>query len=139
MQGLGDKPVRTSLTHTNLPPDCVTALNKLGRFDEIANPKSLPDRPAIVDQLPVLGQAAKGNTGDFGPQLGHRLSGRGDSRGFVARIVGRRRARPYGALLLTAAHGAASFESSSHFVWDKWHTNADGVIDSLIALLPTGK
>jgi AcrR family transcriptional regulator len=58
---------------------------------------------------------------------------------FVARIVGRRRARPYGALLLTAAHGAASFESSSHFVWDKWHTNADGVVDSLIALLPTGK
>jgi AcrR family transcriptional regulator len=58
---------------------------------------------------------------------------------FVARIVGRRRARHYGALLLTAAHGATSFESSSHFVWDKWHTDAEGVIDSLIALLPTDK
>ncbi|MFZ1162722.1 TetR/AcrR family transcriptional regulator [Mycobacterium sp.] len=55
----------------------------------------------------------------------------------VGRIVGRRRARHYGALLLTAAHGAASFESSSHFVWDKWQTNAERVIDSLIALLPT--
>ena len=54
----------------------------------------------------------------------------------VGRIVGRRRARHYGALLLTAAHGATSFETSGHFVWDKWHTNAEGVIDSLIALLP---
>ncbi|MDT5307016.1 MAG: hypothetical protein QOE48_2691, partial [Mycobacterium sp.] len=27
----------------------------------------------------------------------------------------------------------------SHFVWDKWHTNAEGVIDSLIALLPAEK
>ena len=43
------------------------------------------------------------------------------------------------ALLLTAAHGATSFESTSHFVWDKWHTDAEGVIDSLIALLPTEK
>jgi AcrR family transcriptional regulator len=57
----------------------------------------------------------------------------------VGRLVGRRRARHYGALLLTAAHGATSFESSSHFVWDKWRTNAEGVIDSLIALLPTEK
>jgi AcrR family transcriptional regulator len=57
----------------------------------------------------------------------------------VGRLVGRRRARHYGALLLTAAHGATSFESSSHFVWDKWHTTAEGVIDSLIALLPTKK
>jgi AcrR family transcriptional regulator len=56
---------------------------------------------------------------------------------FVAHVVGRRRARHYGALLLTTAHGATSFESSSHFVWDKWHTDAEGVIDSLIALLPT--
>jgi AcrR family transcriptional regulator len=54
----------------------------------------------------------------------------------VARIVGKRRARHYGALLLTAAHGATSFESGGHFVWDKWQTNAEGVIDSLIALLP---
>jgi hypothetical protein len=57
----------------------------------------------------------------------------------VGRLVGRRRARHYGALLLTAAHGATSFESTSHFVWDKWHTNAEGVIDSLIALLPAEK
>jgi AcrR family transcriptional regulator len=58
---------------------------------------------------------------------------------FVARIVGRRRARHYGALLLTATHGAATFESSGHFVWDKWNTDAEGVIDSLIDLLPAQK
>ncbi|HTZ16146.1 MAG TPA: TetR/AcrR family transcriptional regulator [Mycobacterium sp.] len=57
----------------------------------------------------------------------------------VGRIVGRRRARHYGALLLTTAHGATSFESSGHFVWDKWQTNAEQLIDSMIALLPAKK
>ncbi len=42
----------------------------------------------------------------------------------VGRIVGRRRARHYGALLLTAAHGAASFESSSHFVGTRLPTRS---------------
>ena len=54
----------------------------------------------------------------------------------VGRIVGAQRARRYGALLLTTAHGATSFESSGHFVWDKWQTNAEGIIDTMIALLP---
>jgi AcrR family transcriptional regulator len=57
----------------------------------------------------------------------------------VARIVGRQRARHYGALLLTTAHGATSFELSGHFVWDKWQTNAEQLIDSMIALLPAKK
>jgi AcrR family transcriptional regulator len=57
----------------------------------------------------------------------------------VGRIVGRQRARHYGALLLTTAHGATSFESSGHFVWDKWQTNAEQLIDTVIALLPTKK
>jgi AcrR family transcriptional regulator len=57
----------------------------------------------------------------------------------VSRIVGRRLARRYGALLLTAAHGATSFETSGHFVWEKWQTDAEGVIDSLIALLPAAR
>jgi AcrR family transcriptional regulator len=56
----------------------------------------------------------------------------------VGHIVGPRRARHYGALLLTTAHGATSFESSGHFVWDKWQTNAEQLIDTMIALLPTG-
>ena len=57
----------------------------------------------------------------------------------VGRIVGRRRARHYGALLLTTAHGATSFELSGHFVWDKWQANAEQLIDSMIALLPAKK
>jgi AcrR family transcriptional regulator len=57
----------------------------------------------------------------------------------VGRIVGRQRARHYGALLLTTAHGATSFELSGHFVWDKWQTNAEQLIDSMIALLPAKK
>jgi AcrR family transcriptional regulator len=55
----------------------------------------------------------------------------------VGRIVGRKRARHYGALLLTTAHGATSFEVSGHFIWDKWQTNPEQLIDSMIALLPT--
>jgi AcrR family transcriptional regulator len=57
----------------------------------------------------------------------------------VGRIVGRRRARHYGALLLTTAHGAASFELSGHFIWDKWQTNPEQLIDTMIALLPAEK
>src|ERR1700761_2499700 len=57
----------------------------------------------------------------------------------VGRIVGRQRARHYGALLLTTAHGATSFELSGHFVWDKWQTNAEQLIDSMIGRLPTEK
>lgn len=55
----------------------------------------------------------------------------------VARIVGPQQARHYGALLLTTAHGATSFESGGHFVWDKWQTNPEQLIDTTIALLPT--
>jgi len=57
----------------------------------------------------------------------------------VGRIVGRRRARHYGALLLTTAHGATSFESSGHFIWDKWRTNPEQLIETTISLLPTKK
>jgi AcrR family transcriptional regulator len=57
----------------------------------------------------------------------------------VGRIVGPQRARHYGALVLTTAHGATSFELSGHFVWDKWQTNAEQLIDTMIALLPTEK
>jgi hypothetical protein len=32
-----------------------------------------------------------------------------------------------------------AFELSGHFVWDKWQTNAEQLIDTMIALLPTEK
>lgn len=54
----------------------------------------------------------------------------------VARIVGPRSARDYGALLLTTAHGAAGFEGSGHFIWDKWQTNPEQLIETAIGLLP---
>jgi AcrR family transcriptional regulator len=57
----------------------------------------------------------------------------------VARIVGRERARHYGALLLACAHGMAGLESGGHLVWDKWHTSAEQLIDSMIDMLPTEK
>jgi hypothetical protein len=46
MRGLGDKPVRTDLTHATLPADCVNDLNKLGRFDEFERRK-IAAGPAI--------------------------------------------------------------------------------------------
>jgi AcrR family transcriptional regulator len=55
----------------------------------------------------------------------------------VGRVVGPELAQRYGALLLTNAHGIASFESSGHLVWDKWHINAEELVDMLVGLLPT--
>jgi AcrR family transcriptional regulator len=54
----------------------------------------------------------------------------------VARNVGPQRAQHYGALLLTNVHGIASFESSGQFVWDKWQTTAEQLIDTAIGMLP---
>jgi hypothetical protein len=34
---------------------------------------------------------------------------------------------------------SSKLKEFSHFVWDKWQTNADQVIDSTIALLPIEK
>jgi AcrR family transcriptional regulator len=55
----------------------------------------------------------------------------------VGRVVGPEQRQRYGALLLTNAHGIASFESSGHLVWDKWHITADELIDMVVSLLPT--
>ncbi|MEE6179812.1 TetR/AcrR family transcriptional regulator [Mycobacterium sp. 050134] len=57
----------------------------------------------------------------------------------VARIVGPRRARQFGALLLTSAHGITGLELSGHLVWDKWQTDAERLIDTVIGLLPRAK
>jgi AcrR family transcriptional regulator len=57
----------------------------------------------------------------------------------VGRITGPRRARRYGALLLTSAHGITGLDLSGHMDLDKWHTNAKELVDTLISVLPTGK
>lgn len=54
----------------------------------------------------------------------------------VGRITGPRRAKRYGALLLTSAHGITGLDLSGHLDLDKWHTSAEELVDTLISLLP---
>ena len=57
----------------------------------------------------------------------------------VGRITGPRRARRYGALLLTSAHGITGLDLSGHLDLDKWHTNAEELVDTIISLLPKAR
>jgi AcrR family transcriptional regulator len=59
--------------------------------------------------------------------------------GIVGRIVGPGEAPRYGALLLTSAHGITGLDLSGHLDLDKWHTNAEELVDTLISLLPRAK
>jgi AcrR family transcriptional regulator len=54
----------------------------------------------------------------------------------VGRITGPGEARRYGALLLTSAHGITGLDLSGHMDLDKWHTNAEELVDTLISVLP---
>jgi AcrR family transcriptional regulator len=54
----------------------------------------------------------------------------------VGRITGPPRARRYAALLLTSAHGITGLDLSGHMDLDKWHTNAEELVDTLISVLP---
>ncbi|WP_433089559.1 TetR/AcrR family transcriptional regulator [Dactylosporangium sp. CA-052675] len=53
----------------------------------------------------------------------------------VAAIVGEADARRYGALLLTSAHGIAGLELAGHLTAEKWQTNADELVDTLVRLV----
>lgn len=55
----------------------------------------------------------------------------------VGRITGPQQARRYGALILASAHGITGLDLSGHLDLDKWHTNAEELVDTIIALLPT--
>jgi AcrR family transcriptional regulator len=57
----------------------------------------------------------------------------------VGRITGPRQARRYGALLLTSAHGITGLDLSGHMDLDKWHTNAEELVDTLISVLPKAR
>ena len=57
----------------------------------------------------------------------------------MGRITGPRHARRYGALILTSAHGITGLDLSGHMDLDKWHTNAEELVDTLISLLPKAK
>lgn len=51
----------------------------------------------------------------------------------VGGVVGEQNAQRSAAILLTGAHGAAGLEVSGLLHTDKWHTNAEELIDGLLA------
>lgn len=55
----------------------------------------------------------------------------------VGRITGPAQARRYGALILASAHGITGLDLSGHLDLDKWHTNAEELVDTIIDLLPS--
>jgi AcrR family transcriptional regulator len=57
----------------------------------------------------------------------------------VGRITGPQRAPRYGALILTSAHGITGLDLSGHMDLDKWHTNAEELVDTLISVLPKAR
>jgi AcrR family transcriptional regulator len=57
----------------------------------------------------------------------------------VARVVGPRIARQYGALLLTTTHGAIGLQLSGHLDSDKWQSTAEDVMNLAISRLPTSR
>jgi AcrR family transcriptional regulator len=56
----------------------------------------------------------------------------------VGGITGPRDAPRYGALLLTTAHGITGLDLSGQLHLDKWHTNAEELVDTIISVLPKG-
>jgi AcrR family transcriptional regulator len=53
----------------------------------------------------------------------------------VAAVVGEQNAQRCAAILLTTAHGAAGLETGGLLSTDKWHTTAEELVESLIALV----
>jgi hypothetical protein len=74
-----------------------------------------------------------------GPEV---LQAAGRSQGpFIAALrdlVGDAQAHRFGAVLLSGAHGAISMEASGQLTRDKWKTDADEILDTLVGLLPVG-
>jgi AcrR family transcriptional regulator len=55
--------------------------------------------------------------------------------GIVADVVGEQDAQRCSAILLTGVHGAAGLQSSGLLSTDKWHTTAEELTESLVALV----
>jgi AcrR family transcriptional regulator len=53
----------------------------------------------------------------------------------AAPVVGEQNAQRYGAILLTGAHGAAGLGLSGLLHTDKWHTTAEELVDTLVAMV----
>jgi AcrR family transcriptional regulator len=59
----------------------------------------------------------------------------GEFLAIASEVFGEQNAQRYGAILLTGAHGAAGLESSGLLSTDKWHTTADELTDTLLAVV----
>lgn len=70
------------------------------------------------------------------PEAGARAASRAQQEflSIVAAVVGKADARHYGALLFSSAHGIAGLEISGHLTEEKWHTTAEDLIATLVAV-----
>jgi AcrR family transcriptional regulator len=55
----------------------------------------------------------------------------------VAESVGEPDAQSYSAILLTGVHGAAGLEASGLLTTDKWQTNAEELVEAMLAMVAT--
>jgi len=56
----------------------------------------------------------------------------------LGELTGDAHAHLYGAILLAGTHGIIGMEAGGQLTRDKWHTDADEVLEKLIALIPSG-
>jgi AcrR family transcriptional regulator len=57
----------------------------------------------------------------------------------VAEVVGAQDAQRYSAIMLTGVHGAAGLEASGLLTTDKWQTDAEELVDALLAMVATAR
>ena len=57
----------------------------------------------------------------------------------VGAVVGDQDAQRYSAILLTGVHGAAGLEASGLLTTDKWDTNADELVDTVLAMVTAAR
>lgn len=56
----------------------------------------------------------------------------------LGELVGDTRAHLYGAVLMTSLHGIIGMEASGQLTRDKWRTDGDEILGTLVAGLPVG-
>jgi AcrR family transcriptional regulator len=90
----------------------------------------------VSRQQPYLYQLMFGTpTGDPTAAVQAAQRSCGEFLAIASEVFGEQNAQRYGAVLLTGAHGAAGLESSGLLSTDKWHTTADELTDTLIAVV----
>jgi AcrR family transcriptional regulator len=90
----------------------------------------------VSRQQPYLYQLMFGTpTGDPTAAIQAAQRSCGEFLAIASEVFGEQNAQRYGAILLTGAHGAAGLESSGLLSTDKWHTTADELTDTLIAVV----